>query len=128
MEKIRIAVCGLHMRGFPLEVQMLAHGAVFLREAATAARYRMLKLPTTPAKPGLVKGQTGGGSITLEVWEMPLDRLGAFVAGIPAPLGIGKVELEDGAEVVGFICEGYAAELPGALDVTASGGWRAVVQ
>ena len=40
---------------------------------------------------------------------MPLAAFGAFVASIPAPLGIGKVELEDGLEVPGFICEGYAA-------------------
>ncbi|WP_306813042.1 allophanate hydrolase-related protein [Paenibacillus soyae] len=124
---IPIAVCGLHMRGFALEKQMQGHGAVFLREAATAPRYRMVKLPTVPAKPGLIKLPSGGGSIQLEVWEMPLARLGSFTAGIPSPLGIGKIELYDGTEVVGFICEGYAAELPGAEDVTESGGWRNVV-
>jgi allophanate hydrolase len=37
-------------------------------------------------------------------------------------LTIGKVELEDGSRVSGFICEGYGAE--GARDITALGGWR----
>ena len=48
---------------------------------------------------------------------MPLEAFGGFAAAIPAPLGIGKVELRDGTEVPGFVCEAYAAE--GAEDVTA---------
>lgn len=121
-----VAVCGLHMRGLPLERQMLEHGARFLREAQTAPRYRLFKLATEPAKPGLVKQPAGGVSIALELWEMPLERFGAFAALIPAPLGIGKVELEDGSEVPGFICEGYAASggLGEAEDVSRFGGWR----
>ncbi|SDN41650.1 allophanate hydrolase [Paenibacillus sp. yr247] len=120
-----VAVCGLHMRGYPLEKQMLGCGARFIREDETAAKYSLVKLPTTPAKPGLVKQQQGGAAILLEVWEMPLEAFGGFTAAIPAPLGIGKVELRDGSEVPGFVCEAYAAE--GAEDVTALGGWRQVL-
>ncbi|WP_318152817.1 allophanate hydrolase [Paenibacillus terricola] len=121
--KIRVALCGLHMRGFPLEKQMQACGAQFIEETFTAARYKLMELPTTPTKPGLIKLPEGGASIALEVWEMPVAALGEFTAAIPAPLGIGKVELLDGTEVSGFICEGYA-ELA-AVDITSSGGWRA---
>jgi allophanate hydrolase len=117
-----IAVCGLHMRGFPLEKQMHEFGAYFVREADTAAKYKMVKLPTIPAKPGLIKKLTGGTSIRLEIWEMPLHAFGFFAALIPSPLGIGKVELQDGSEVPGFICEAYAET--GAEDITASGSWR----
>ncbi|MGQ7884495.1 allophanate hydrolase [Paenibacillus sp. WC2504] len=120
-----VAVCGLHMRGYPLEKQMRGCGARFIREDETAAKYSLVKLPTTPAKPGLVKREQGGAAIALEVWEMPLEAFGGFVAAIPAPLGIGKVELRDGTEVPGFVCEAYAAA--GAEDVTALGGWRQVV-
>ncbi|MBA2940171.1 allophanate hydrolase [Paenibacillus sp. CGMCC 1.16610] len=120
-----VAVCGLHMRGYPLEKQMRGCGARFIREDETAAKYSLVKLPTTPAKPGLVKQEQGGAAIALEVWEMPLEAFGGFVAAIPAPLGIGKVELRDGTEVPGFVCEAYAAA--GAEDVTALGGWRQVV-
>lgn len=120
-----VAVCGLHMRGYPLEKQMLGCGARFIREDETAAKYSLVKLPTTPAKPGLVKQEQGGAAIALEVWEMPLEAFGGFAAAIPAPLGIGKVELRDGTEVPGFVCEAYAAA--GAEDVTALGGWRQVV-
>ncbi|WP_274649303.1 allophanate hydrolase [Paenibacillus humicola] len=121
-----VAVCGLHMRGFPLEKQMLGCGARFVREDVTTAKYKLLKLPTEPAKPGLIKSEAGGGAIRLEIWEMPLDRFGEFAASIPGPLGIGKVELADGSEVPGFICEGYAEDL--SENITAFGGWRDAVR
>ncbi|MBW5444651.1 allophanate hydrolase [Cohnella sp. CFH 77786] len=123
-ETTLVAVCGLHMRGYPLEQQMREHGARFVREDATAPRYRLYRLPTVPAKPGLIKQPGGGASIELEVWEMPKAAFGAFAAAIPAPLGIGKVELRDGSELPGFVCEAYAAA--GSEDVTSFGGWRYV--
>lgn len=120
-ETTLVAVCGLHMRGYPLEKQMQECGSRFVREAVTSANYQLVKLPTVPSKPGLIRRQKGG-SIAVEIWEMPLAAFGAFVASILAPLGIGKVELSDGTEVPGFVCEAYAAV--DAEDITASGGWR----
>ncbi|MFC3801179.1 allophanate hydrolase [Cohnella sp. GCM10012308] len=121
-----VAVCGLHMRGFPLERQMKDHGAAFVKEEKTASKYKLYKLPTSPAKPGLVKQEQGGSSIELEIWEMPLETFGRFAALIPAPLGIGKIELADGTEVPGFVCEAYASADAAAEDVTAAGSWRNV--
>jgi allophanate hydrolase len=125
-DKITVAVCGLHMRGYPLEKQMLALRARFVREASSAPRYRLVKLPTSPAKPGMIKQAQGGATVALELWEMPLAAFGALTSSIPAPLGIGKVELMDGSEVSGFVCEAYAAEE--AEDITAYGGWRNLPQ
>lgn len=119
---ITLAVCGLHMRGFPLEKQMLEHGARFWQEVRTAPCYELVKLQTVPAKPGLLRQAAGGSSVELELWRMPAESLGAFASLIPAPLGLGRVALEDGREVTGFICEGYAAA--GAENITAYGGWR----
>lgn len=119
-----VAVCGLHMRGYPLEKQMQGCGARFIREDESAAKYSLVKLPTSPAKPGMIKQQQGGAAILLEIWEMPLETFGGFAAAIPAPLGIGKVELRDGTEVPGFVCEAYAAA--GAEDVTALRSWHNV--
>ncbi len=101
---------------------MIACGATFIRETISAPNYQLVKLATTPAKPGMIKRQSGGASIELEIWEMPLESFGAFTASIPAPLGIGKVELADGTEVPGFVCEAYAAEA--AEDITDLRGWR----
>jgi allophanate hydrolase len=70
----------------------------------------------------MVRVATGGGAIEMEIWELPTKEFGSFVAGIPAPLGIGTVKLEDGGSVLGFVCEAVAAE--GATDITELGGWR----
>lgn len=117
-----VAVCGLHMRGFSLEQKMHECGAHFVREDRTAEKYQFVKLPTIPTKPGLIKQQAGGSSIHLEIWEMPLSKFGTFVTSIPKPLGIGKIELQDGSEVPGFICESYAEA--DAEDISSLGGWR----
>lgn len=50
---------------------------------------------------------------------MPLSEFGFFASLIPSPLGIGKIELEDGIEAPGFVCE--AAEM--AEEISHSGGW-----
>lgn len=53
---------------------------------------------------------------------VPADHFGLFVASIPAPLGIGKVELENSKWLSGFLCENYA--LSKARDISEYGGWR----
>lgn len=121
-DSVKLAVCGLHMRGFELEHQLDEHHARFLCEAKTAQKYRLFRLDTVPVKPGLVKTETGAAAIQVELWEMPLAEFGSFTASIPSPLGIGKVELQDGQEIPGFICEPYAAQV--ALDISNYGGWK----
>ena len=66
-----------------------------------------------------------GASIALEIWEMPAEHYGSFVALIPAPLGIGTLALEDGSSVQGFVCEALATA--NALDISHLGGWRAYI-
>jgi allophanate hydrolase len=122
----RLAVCGAHLSGLPLNHQLTSLGAHLVRATRTASTYKLFALPnTTPPKPGLVRTATdeeGAGAIEVEVWELSLEAFGRFVAAIPAPLGIGTVALEDGSTVQGFLCE--AATVRGARDVTAYGGWR----
>ncbi len=121
---VTVAVCGLHMRGFPLERQMQGFRARFVGEAKSAPCYKLVKLPTVPAKPGMIRQEYGGSSIELELWELTTAAFGAFTSLIPAPLGIGKVELDDGRVVSGFVCESYASIV--AEDITEYGGWRYV--
>jgi len=52
-----------------------------------------------------------------------LNGFGAVTAEVPPPLAIGTVELADGRRVKGFVCE--LGGLADAVDITASGGWRA---
>jgi allophanate hydrolase len=95
-----------------------------LAATKTAPRYRLYALPGgPPERPGLIRVPTGGVAIDVEVWALPQTAVGSFLAGIPAPLGLGSVELADGRWEKGFICEGFAAE--GARDISALGGWRA---
>ncbi|MEO0679413.1 MAG: allophanate hydrolase [Pseudomonadota bacterium] len=122
-DEIELAVCGAHMKGLPLNRQLTDLGARFVRAARTAPRYRFYALPGgPPERPGLVRAE-GGGAVALEVWALPKTALGAFMQGIPAPLGIGSVELSDGAWVKGFICEAEGAR--DATDITHLGDWRA---
>jgi allophanate hydrolase len=74
----------------------------------------------------MVRAEPGGHAIEVEVWALPTESIGSFIDGIPAPLGIGTVELESGELVRGFLCEGYA--VAGAKDVSGLGGWRAYVE
>jgi allophanate hydrolase len=119
-----ILVVGAHLAGQPLNHELLAAGGVLLRPAATAPAYRLYALNTVPAKPGLARvvGQPGA-SIAGEVWRLPAAGLARFMAGLAAPMAIGRVRLDDGREVLGFLCE--PAALDGATDITGFGGWRA---
>lgn len=122
-----IAVVGAHLSGLPLNAQLTERGATLREATLTAPQYRLFALPgTTPPKPGLQRVASGGASIAVEVWDMPLDAIGSFLALIPPPLGLGSVALADGRSVHGFVCE--AAALVGARDITAFGGWRAFLQ
>lgn len=120
---VLVAVCGAHMSGLPLNDQLLRLDAKLVSNTSTSADYRLYHLSDfQPSRPGMVRVTQGGAAIDLEVWEVSLSNYGAFVSAIPAPLGIGTLELADGSRVQGFLCESYAIEH--AQDITAHGGWR----
>ncbi|CCQ72541.1 allophanate hydrolase [Magnetospira sp. QH-2] len=124
--EIALAAVGAHMSGLPLNGELTKLGARFLFAGQTAPEYKLYSLPGGPPhRPGLIR-DPGGTSIALEVWAVPTDQVGAFLSGIPHPLGIGTVTLEDGSQVKGFICEPIGIE--GAMEVTEHGGWRAYLQ
>jgi len=119
-----IAVVGAHLSGLPLNGQLLERGATLRESTRTAPKYRLFALPDTrPPKPGLQRVAAGGAAIEVEVWDMPLAQVGSFLALVPAPLGLGSVELADGRHVHGFLCESHA--LQAARDISHFGGWRA---
>ncbi|MDP1794966.1 MAG: allophanate hydrolase [Acidimicrobiales bacterium] len=118
-----IFVVGAHLAGQPLNHTLTNRAGVLMKAAATSATYRLFSLATTPPKPGLVRVETGGAAIVGEVWRLPLDQFGAFVAEIPSPLGVGTVALASGESVPGFLCESIATE--GVADITHHGGWLA---
>ena len=123
-----IVVVGAHLSGMPLNPQLTTPGGRLVKKCRTTGDYRLFALPnTTPPKPGLVRepGFAGPG-LEVEVWALPPAAFGQFVAAIPAPLGIGKVSLDDGSSISGFLCEAHA--LAGAEEITSFGGWRAFIE
>lgn len=120
---LRLAVCGAHMSGLPLNHELTSRAARFVGATRTAARYRLYALAGgPPRRPGLVQVAGQGQAIELELWDLPLAEVGSFLAGIPAPLGIGTLILADGTRVKGFQCEAIATD--GAEDISRFGGWR----
>jgi allophanate hydrolase len=121
---IEITVVGAHLTGLPLNHELLGHGGVFLRAVGTRPCYRLFALAGgPPRRPGLLRvAGREGASIAAEVWSLPDEGFGRFVNGVPAPLCIGTLLLNDGTTPKGFLAEPEG--LVGAEDITRFGGWR----
>ena len=122
-----IAVVGAHMSGLPLNPDLTTRGGRFLEATTTAPAYRLFALPGgPPVRPGLLRVSRSGAVIALELWALPTDRVGSFLATIPAPLSLGTLSLADGRTATGFLVEAAATE--SAADITPFGGWRAYLE
>ena len=73
----------------------------------------------------LRSAEAGGGDRASRSGRCRRRGVRRFIAGVPAPLGIGTIELGDGTRPKGFLCE--PAGIVGAEDVTAIGDWRRVM-
>ncbi len=123
--QVRIAVCGAHLSGLPLNEQLTSRQGRLVASTATSSDYKLYALPgDPPLRPGLVRVNKDeqGVAIEVEIWELPARELGSFVASIPAPLGIGSITLANSETVSGFLCERYA--INNAKDISHLGGWR----
>lgn len=120
-----LAVFGAHLRGQPLEHQLTGRGARWAGPITTAPHYRLYALDTVPPKPGLTRVDTGGAPIVGERWLLSPAALGEFLAELPAPMLLGKVELDDGRWITGFGCD-HIAPTQG-RDITEYRGWLAAM-
>ena len=96
--------------GFPNQSESRKRISSVLLVAGNASKPRLL----VPA------GRTSGGGRTCTLGR---DAFGSFVAGVPPPMVIGSVTLDDGRVVKSFLCEPYALE--GSEEITSFGGFRA---
>ena len=123
-DEIHVVVCGAHLEGMPLNWQLTDRGGRLVSGGKTLPCYRMYLVPAgvgLPERPALVRVDDGV-AIETETWALSTEAFGDFVSKIPSPLGIGKVLMEDGKSLPGFIAEPIAAV--GARDISEFGGWR----
>ncbi len=109
---------GAHMAGLPLNGQIVALGGRFVRVARHGP---CLQAARAGQPPRFISGDAGWRGRGRGLGAAAA-AIGALLAQVPAPLGFGTVELEDGP------CLGFLAEPAGcadAPDITHLGGWRA---
>lgn len=115
------AVNGTLMRGLELNPNLIAAGGTFVREARTAACYRLWSIGGR--YPAMQRDEREGTAISLEIWDVPPVGLARILEQEPPGLAVGRILLEDGGSVLGVLAEAYIlAEQP---EISAYGGWRA---
>ena len=109
------------MRGLELNPNLVGVGATFLSEAQTVPAYRLFSIGDR--HPGMYRVGTGGISVAVEVWSVPVEGLASILIKEPAGLSIGKVVLASGEEMLGVLAEPILCE--GQREISQFGGWRA---
>lgn len=66
-------------KGFPLESQLTELKASYKESINTAPHYRLYRLDTVPEKPGMVYDDKKGAAIAVEIYELPVVSIGAFL-------------------------------------------------
>ena len=124
--EIELAVVGAHLSGMPLNRELTGRGGALPARGADDARLPALRArrrPAAPARPAARRATGRGLRSTPRSGRSSPEAFGAFVAAIPAPLGIGTLRLADGTRPKGFLVE--AEGIAGAEDISRFGGWRA---
>jgi gamma-glutamylcyclotransferase (GGCT)/AIG2-like uncharacterized protein YtfP len=120
---LALAVNGTLMRGLERNANLVDAGAVFEREALTAPLYRLWSIDDV--HPAMLRVTSGGSSIAVEIWQVPPAGIAAILLTEPDGLCVGRVALDDGAEVLGVLAEPVLVE--GEPEITEHGGWRAYI-
>jgi hypothetical protein len=120
VDKILLAVNGTLMRGLALNENLVSAGAVFIREDQTSPSYRLWSI--ADQYPAMQRDEMSGKSISLEIWEIPLEGLVEVLNNEPPGLSMGRIELVGGAWVFGILGEKYICR--DKLEITSWGGWR----
>lgn len=126
-DRMMLAVAGAHLQGQPLNADLVARGGALVETTRTASAYRMYVVDGPIPRPGVTRlpaaSDVGDGpGLEVELWTLPTEAVGGFLATVAAPLGLGPVELADGRTVTGFLCS--ADGVDPARDITEYGGWR----
>ena len=117
-----VVVVGAHLSGEPLNGDLVRLGGRLHRRARTAPGSRMHELAGRIARPALVPDPGAAGGFDAEVWDLPTASVGALLATIAPPLGLGTVPLADGSAPSGFVFAGTEQDL--GADISHVSGWR----
>ena len=120
MDCVILAVNGSLMKGFDLNVNLIAVNARFVREAFTISEYRLWSIHGQ--YPAMQRYALKGSAIALEIWSLTPQALLTVLQQEPAGLVLGKIILEDNSMVLGILGEAWICE--GQPEITAYGGWR----
>jgi gamma-glutamylcyclotransferase (GGCT)/AIG2-like uncharacterized protein YtfP len=112
-------VNGTLMRGLKLHGNL--DGAEFLGEFRTAPSYRLYSI--ADVHPGMFEVESGGVSVTGELYRMPAEVWARVEAGEPPRLYRGPVHLADGRTVDGILYPREHAE-GRHRDISEFGDWR----
>jgi allophanate hydrolase len=123
-EALLLAV-GNQLAGLSRHDELAARGARLVGPVRTEASYRLVARGTAPRfDPGLVEVAAGAGAaIAGELYAVPPGAVAELAALVRAPIRLGRVRLDDGREVHGYLCDPAAAAT--AWDISHLGGWRA---
>ncbi|MEN9252816.1 MAG: gamma-glutamylcyclotransferase [Thermostichales cyanobacterium BF3_bins_165] len=119
-----LAVNGTLMRGLPLNPNLLAVGATFVREDHTAPCYRLWSIHDH--YPAMIRDPQGGASIALELWQISPSGLVCVLEQEPPGLSIGRIQLASGDLVLGVLGEPWICQ--GQPEITSYGGWRSYIE
>jgi hypothetical protein len=119
-----LAVNGTLMRGLELNPHMLDAGGEFICESITAPIYRLWSIHDD--YPGMVRSESGGAGIAVELWKLSTEGILQLLAGEPEGLCLGKVTLADNRVVLGILAE--TRILVNCEEITRFGGWRNYLQ
>ena len=117
---VDVAVFGAHLRGEPLNGQLQALGARFVRDVVTAPTFRMLLVEGEVDRPAVIRS-ADGAELPGELWRLSPLAVAQLLGTIAPPLALGHIELSDGSVVLGFTASVVGEE----RDITDLGGWRA---
>ncbi len=106
-----LGVFGAHLRGMPLNGELLELGARYITDVSIAPHYRMVDLGTSPPKPGIEYAPDAQNSIEGELWRLNPLALAKFIGGLAEPMTVGPLELNDGRSILGFGFRGGGSEL-----------------
>ncbi|WP_214106074.1 allophanate hydrolase-related protein [Acrocarpospora catenulata] len=119
---MRMFVNGQAMSGGSLNGAL--RDARFLGPAETAARYRFFAV--REEFPGLYPVPTGGHPVPGELYEVTYEILrDHLLPGEPPELELTVIELADGSGSLSMRMREESLSLPGVVDISTAGGWRA---